>query len=211
MEKSDMGITFTVARLVFAACILAVAPSAMAQPSLPTDLEVPPVPTGLGVPDDQELFLAGYAIGTQNYMCLPASGKAAWRAVGPQATLFGVDGDGFVEQVTTHFLSTSPDGTARPTWQHSDDTSRVWGRVVASSTDPEYVAPGAIPWLLLESAGTAKGPTDGSQLAQTTYIQRLNTSGGLAPSIGCRRAADVGASAMVPYTTEYYFYRKRVE
>jgi hypothetical protein len=83
--------------------------------------------------------------------------------------------------------------------------------VVASSTDPEYVAPGAIAWLLLESAGTAKGPTDGSQLAQTTYIQRLNTSGGLAPSTGCRRAADVGASAMVPYSTEYYFYRKRVE
>lgn len=203
-----MKVTFT-GQMLVAVFVVAVATSAAAQSTLPTELDVPAVPSGLEVPNDQELFLAGYAVGTQNYVCLPSNGKAAWRAAGPQATLFGVDGDGFIEQITTHFLSVSPDGTARPTWQHSDDTSRVWGRVIASSTDSNYVAAGAIPWLLLESAGTATGPTEGSLMAQTTFIQRLNTSGGLAPSSGCRRASEIGASAMVPYTTEYYFYRLR--
>jgi len=67
---------------------------------------------------------------------------------GPQATLFNEHG----QQVITHFLSPNPDeaGTARATWQHSRDTSAVWARAIASSSDPAFVAPGAIPWLLLE-------------------------------------------------------------
>jgi hypothetical protein len=72
--------------------------------------------------------------------------------------------------------------------------------------DPAYVASGAIPWLLLEVAGTQQGPMGGSALVQTTFIQRLKTSGGIAPDSGCNETA-YGAVALVPYTTDYYFYK----
>src|SRR5262249_1173941 len=107
------------------------------------------------------------------------------------------------------FLSANPDesGTPRPTWQHSRDTSSVWGKAIANSGDPNFVAPGAIPWLLLQVVGNHSGPTGGSSLTRTTYLQRLNTFGGLAPTSGCTQASNVGAKALVPYMADYFFYR----
>ena len=171
----------------------------------------PDVPTDLVVPDGHVLFARGYAIGTQNYMCLPAaSGGVAWKFFAPQATLY-VTVLGLQAQLATHFLSANPeeDGLARPTWQHSIDSSKVWGKVYKISTDPNYVEPGAIPWLLLEKAGTETGPDGGSFMTQTAYIQRINTSGGVAPATGCSASGNIGALALVPYTTDYYFYKAR--
>jgi hypothetical protein len=169
----------------------------------------PAVPADLEVPAGQVLFLTGHAIGTQNYMCLPAAKGVAWRFLAPEATLFQPSNTGVGQQITTHFLSGNPieAGLARPTWQDSDDSSRVWGRVKAPSTDPNYVAPGAIPWLLVEVVGAALGPTGGSRLASATYIQRVHTVGGVAPSGGCSKSGDIGALTLVPYETDYYFYR----
>jgi len=49
----------------------------------------------------------------------------------PQATLFNDQ----LKQVTTHFFSPNPfENVIRATWQHSRDTSTVWGRVIGSST-----------------------------------------------------------------------------
>jgi hypothetical protein len=115
------------------------------------------------------------------------------------------------QQATTHFLSADPSGTARPTWQHSIDSSRVWGRVLGSSTDANYVEAGAIPWLLLEVADTAAGPMGGGTLTRTTFIQRLNTSGGVAPSTGCSDPSHAGTVVLVPYSTDYFFYRPAPE
>jgi hypothetical protein len=92
---------------------------------------------------------------------------------------------------------------ARPTWQSSVDTSAVWGKAIASSIDPAFVAPGAIAWLLLDVVGKQRGPAGGSILSQATAIQRVNTSGGLMPEGGCT----VGSIAFVPYTADYYFYK----
>jgi hypothetical protein len=173
-------------------------------------LDVPMVPDNLRVPAGNTLFLGARAIGTQNYVCLPTAKRTVgWRFIGPQATLFA-DGDSAPQQVTTHFLSVNPiEGTvARPAWQHSIDTSKVWGRVRSSSVDPLYVAPGAIPWLLLEAAGTELGPNAGGFMAQTTFIHRVNTSGGIAPAAGCTDDDEIGRVALVPYTTDYFFYRK---
>lgn len=168
-------------------------------------IDVPPVPLNIEVPPGHVPFLQGHAVGTQNFVCLVTKGGFAWTFVGPQATLFDpLSGD---QQLTTHFLSVNPvDTTARPTWQHSVDSSKVWGRVAASSADPNFVEPGAIPWLRLAAAGSESGPGGGSLLAQTTFIQRLNTSGGVAPSTGCRNANDIGTMALVPYTADYIFY-----
>jgi hypothetical protein len=168
----------------------------------------PEVPANLEVPAGHRAFLRAYAVGTQNYVCLETAAGVSWRFIGPQATLF-YPILGFQQQVTTHFLSANPDegGLARPTWQHSFDSSRVWGRSIASSSDPRYVEAGAIPWLLLQAAGTERGPAGGGFLASTSYIQRVSTSGGLAPSTGCGQRSDVGAVALVPYSTDYVFFR----
>ena len=98
----------------------------------------------------------------------------------------------------------------RATWQHSRDTSTVWGEVKPgnSSSDPAFVAPGAIAWLLVTVVGAQDGPTGSGKLTGTTFIQRLNTSGGVAPSIGCASSSDLGNKAFVPYTADYFFYRQ---
>jgi hypothetical protein len=196
-------------RLIVPALILAGLQFSTASAQATTPLEVPPVPANLEIPAGHTLFLATRAVGTQNYVCVSAAKRTVgWRFLGPQATVYVDGGGGLPQQATTHFLSVNPsEGLARPTWQHSIDTSRVWGRVRSSSADQNYVAPGAIPWLLLETAGTEVGPTGGGFMAQTTFIQRVNTSGGVAPSTGCTNDDHIGTLVLVPYTTDYFFYR----
>jgi hypothetical protein len=43
-------------------------------------------------------------------------------------------------------------------------------------------------------------------MADVTFVQRIRTAGGVAPSEGCS-AATVGAEARVPYRAVYCFYR----
>ena len=169
-------------------------------------IAAPVVPATLQVPAGNKPFLVGHATGTQNYICLPSGSGVAWTLVGPQATLFNDDD----RQVITHFLSPNPDegGLARATWQDSRDTSAVWARAIASSSDPDFVEPGAIPWLLLQVVGKEEGPDDGDRLTRTTYLHRVNTAGGPAPSTGCAQLSDVGARAFAPYLADYIFYRK---
>jgi hypothetical protein len=171
------------------------------------DVTPPPVPTTIQVPAGNKAFLKGFAVGTQNYICLPSGAGFAWTFFGPQATLFDDDD----KQVITHFLSPNPveNGTPRATWQHSKDTSAVWARATPATTssDPAFVAAGAIPWLRLEVVGDQDGPTDGHKLTATTFIHRVNTSGGVAPSTGCTLSTDVGKKALVPYTADYFFYK----
>jgi hypothetical protein len=167
----------------------------------------PPVPTNLQVPAPNQAFLVGHAFGTQNYVCLPSRsiGHVAWTLFTPQATLFNDQ----AEQLITHFFSPNPDesGIVRATWQDSEDTSTVWARAIASSTDPNFVAPGAIPWVLLQVVGAQAGPTGGERLSGTTFVQRLTTVGGAAPATGCNLPTDIGHEAFVPYTADYFFYR----
>jgi hypothetical protein len=170
-------------------------------------LSIPAVPANIEAPAGTKPFFLGYAIGTQNYMCAPTTTGVAWTFVGPQATLFDERG----RQLTTHFLSPNPDeaGLARATWQHSRDTSAVWARAIQSSSDPNYVAPGAVPWLLLEVVGNDEGPTGGDRLTPATHIQRLSTVGGVAPAAGCAAATDVNKRVFVPYEALYVFYKAR--
>lgn len=169
-------------------------------------IEVPSVPPGLEVPAGHKAFMVTHAVGTQNYVCLPTATGYGWSFWGPQATLFDDDDD----QKLTHFLSSDSGGAARPTWMHSKDSSTVWGSAVASATSvtaPDYVEAGAIPWLLVQVVDSAAGPTGGDKLQKTKYIHRLDTEGGVAPAAGCAAAADVGKKALVPYSTDYYFYK----
>ncbi|PPD49762.1 MAG: hypothetical protein CTY16_03265 [Methylobacter sp.] len=187
------------------------------QPAHAGRVTPPPVPTDIQVPAGNIAFLEGHAVGTQNYVCLPCPNPITPTAVcpasgfaftlfTPQATL-SADNN---RQIITHFFSPNPaeKGTIRAAWQDSRDTSTVWGGRATASSDPDFVAQDAIPWLLLPVAGTKKGPTGGRSLTAVTFIQRLNTSGGAAPSTGCDALTDVGTRAFVPYTADYFFYKK---
>lgn len=166
---------------------------------------VPEVPTDLEVPATEEVFLLGHGVGTQNYICQPAAslGRVAWTLFTPQATLFSDD----AEQLTTHFFSINPEepNTVRVTWEDSRDTSTIWARLLKSAT----VTPDAVAWLKLEVVGRRVGPTGGNTLFGTTFVQRLNTKGGLAPSTGCDNPQDIGGKAFMPYTADYFFYRRK--
>ena len=176
----------------------------------------PPLPDGMApVPAGNKLFLGTHAVGTQNYVCKPSGAGVSYVLFTPQATLFGEDG----VQIITHFNSPNPDepntdpkvvapqGTIRATWQFKD-TSRVWAKVHqpngAVTVDQESIA-----WVLLDAVGHQNGPTGGDKLTQTTFVQRLNTTGGLAPSTGCSSLTDVGNKAFVPYTADYFFYKAK--
>lgn len=165
---------------------------------------VPAAPESIQVPAGNRPFLVRHAVGTQNYVCLPSAGDFKFVLVTPQATLFGGDD----QQVATHYFSPNPfdNGKIAPTWQDSRDSATVWGQVIQSSSDPEFVAPDAIGWVLLRALGTLQGSGQSDGLSSTTYVQRLNTSGGVAPSTGCASSADLGKQAFVPYRADYVFY-----
>ena len=166
----------------------AIALAAAARPAAGQAVAPPPVPTDIQVPAGNTAYLKGYAMGTQNYVCLPGDAGLAWRFQGPQATVFykfRLFGSDVLQQIITHFLSPNPMETgapARATWQSSLDTSAVWAKKVKESSDPAYVAPGAIPWFLLQTTGVRNGPTGGASLTQTTYIQRVNIAGEYYPA-----------------------------
>ncbi|MBI4908325.1 MAG: DUF3455 domain-containing protein [Acidobacteria bacterium] len=185
-------------------CVLAVA-GMQAQ-----SIQPPAIPADLQVPSGHTAFLKAAASGTQNYICLPTADGMAWKFQAPQATLFVSlrwFGGEVRQQVATHFLSQNPveaETPARATWQASLDTSAAWAVKIKESSDPAFVAAGAIPWFLLQVAGTKRGPSGGEMLAQTSYIQRVNTTGGVTPTAACTEA---GALQFVPYTADYIFYR----
>ncbi len=176
---------------------------ALPQPARANSVTPPRVPPELQVPAGNTAFLEGHGVGTQNYICLPTATGFAFTLFTPEATLLSDD----AEQITTHFFGPNPaeNGTIRVAWQHSRDTSTVWAKLFH---DPVTVAKDAIPWLVLETAGVQAGPTGGDTLTATTFIQRVNTRGGLAPSTGCSSLADVGAKAFIHYTADYFFYKR---
>jgi hypothetical protein len=135
----------------------------------------------LQAPEGNKVAFHAYAEGVQIYRWNGAS----WVFVGPEAWLFDQDGD----VVGIHY--------AGPTWE-SASGSKVVGAVIARAT-PD---PGSIPWLLL-GAVSSEGP---GIFHRVTYIQRVNTVGGKAPA----EPGDFpGEVARVPYTADYYFYRKQ--
>ena len=203
MNNFNVSNNQAVSRNRFAACASAFAAACMLSGSLSAaKVTPPPVPPALQPPVGNEAFLKGHAIGTQNYLCLPVGTATVWALFGPQATLFSNND----KQIMTHFRSPNPleDGTPRLTWQDSDDTSAVWTVPRAIVASPN----GAISWQLLGVVGAENGPTGGDdKLAATTFIQLLNTLGGVAPATGCTGPGDVGRSAFVPYEADYFFYK----
>jgi hypothetical protein len=85
---------------------------------------------------------------------------------------------------------------AGPTWEGTDGSTVVAARLTSHVADAS-----AIPWLLL--AATANSDT--GKMSDVSYIQRIDTVGGLAPAAGCD-ADHIGEVADVDYTATYRFY-----
>lgn len=149
------------------------------------------VPAALDPPAEATIAFGFAAQGVQIYTCKAAVATAPAVTPGPTFTLkapHAVLSDG--PQVrAVHF--------AGPSWQALDG-SLITGAKVASSPSPD---PAAIPWLLLKAA-THSGT---GAFADVTFIQRLDTVGGVAPSTGCDDT-HLGTEVLVPYRSSYFFY-----
>lgn len=148
----------------------------------------PDVPANLRPPSGQALLLVAFATGSQIYECTPKAGQPSayeWTFRAPEAALADRSG----RSIGKHY--------AGPTWE-SNDGSSVKGDAKERAPAP---APSAIPWLLLSGRANS-----GSGVMSTVKsVQRLQTVGGIAPTMACG-AGNVGQVAKVPYTATYYFY-----
>jgi len=132
---------------------------------------------------DGPVIGAVHATGFQVYTWrADGAGKVGWTLKGPEATFD--DGAGFKG---TH--------SAGPTWTAADG-SKVVGRKVKERRSP---GGDGVPWLVLEAVSHGGA----GRLADATFIQRIHTSGGNAPSVDGGKAGD---DVRVPYTADYVFY-----
>lgn len=157
-------------------------PRAFSQDGLPQAVKVPP---------GNEVVLETVGTGDILYECRSRKdGTAAfdWGTVGPRATL--VDRNG--KEVGRY-------GGPPATWEHVDG-SRVTGTQIA-------VAPSSatsIPYQLVKA-----DPATGTGVMQgVTYIQRIQTKGGI-PPVASRNCTDANAGAQerVYYQADYIFWR----
>ena len=170
------------AGLLAALLLVATAPLLTAQERRTPEL--PPGCEALRVPAGHAVSAHAYATGVQTYRWDAANG--VWMFTGPLALLHADPAGRSL--IGIHY--------AGPTWL-SNSGSGVVGRVAVACT----VESTSIPWLLLSAVSSrGPGPFDG-----TTFIQRVNTTGGLAPA----HPGLPNETVWVPYTAEYWFYRAR--
>jgi len=152
------------------------------------------LPSNLEVPGGAKLILRVYARGVQIYTCVQVptdTARYAWVFVEPRASLYSKDN--YRQQTGKHYYSTDN----YPVWE-STDGSKVVGAKLQQAAAPDSAD---IPWILLKATSTEGfGP-----LRSTTFIQRVNTKGGKAPSTGADRIHK-GQFIRVAYTAEYVFY-----
>lgn len=170
---------------LFSVAVLALASNTVVRAD--DDVREPELPAACGsiqVEAGNKVSFHVYAIGVQVYKWNGAS----WTFKEPIANLYtnaNYKGRG----VGIHY--------AGPTWESNSGSKVLAARVPNTGCTPDG---SAIPWLLLK-----KVSTDGNGIFDNvTYIQRVNTTGGIAPMTA---GSTVGEEKSVPYTAEYYFYR----
>ncbi len=178
-------------RAALAACLLVMACGGAPDDEVASDSAAlsskcaPEAPATLAVPSGNKFAFALDAVGWQIYTCQASAGSYAWVFSAPSATLYNNGG----QVAGTHY--------AGPTWQANDGSTVVGARVAGATVDAT-----SIPWLLLRAV--SHNDVEG-RMSKVTYVQRLETVGGLAPSSGCD-ADHVGTTANVDYTAVYAYY-----
>ena len=141
--------------------------------------------SSITVPAGNKLAFHVYARGVQVYKWNIITQK--WDLIAPVANLFAEEN--FFGEVGSHYVG--------PTWE-SKSGSKVEGRrVLGTGCQPDLTA---VAWLLL-----SKHRTEGNGIfSSVTFIQRVNTTGGLPPS---EPGTVDGETKESYYTAEYYFYK----
>ncbi|MGH8617618.1 MAG: DUF3455 domain-containing protein [Burkholderiales bacterium] len=152
-------------------------------------MKAPEAPAAVTPPAHAKYNMTTVGVGEITYECRAKAGAAGafeWVFVAPVATLY----DGDKKAVGKYY--------GGPTWE-ANDGSKVTGKQLA-------VAPAAgtgnIPFQLVQA-----NPAMGSgAMTGVTYIQRLNTMGGVAPTAACAQG-NMGAKQLVKYQADYVFYK----
>ena len=145
------------------------------------------VPAPVQPPAGQKAAMTWTGTGELTYECRVKADNASlfeWVFVGPDAKL----ADAKTKAAMGKYY-------AGPTWETADG-SKITGKQVA-------VAPasaGNIPFQLVKT-----DPGSGA-MKDVTYIQRVNTKGGVAPADPCN-ASMKGTKKIVPYSADYVFYK----
>jgi hypothetical protein len=134
------------------------------------------------------------AEGFQVYECRAVAGNTTefqWVLKAPDAILFDDRGN----KAGTHF-----GGPTGPTWQAGDGSKIVAVKIAEAPA----LGGRAIPWLLLQ----VKSRQGDGVFAKVTYIQRIDTWAGRAPTTGATKET-VGKTTRVRYQATYRFFRAR--
>jgi len=152
-------------------------------------MSAPEVPAAVAVPAGNKPAMTLKGVGLLTYECRAKAGTAGaheWVFAGPDAALQDMKG----MQVGKYY--------GGPTWEHSDG-SKITGKQVA-------VAPGTAGAIPLQLVQTSPAMGSGA-FTGVTYIQRVNTIGGVAPAAPCDAGA-MGAKQTVKYSADYVFYKQ---
>ena len=138
----------------------------------------------LQVDAGHKVTFVAYAEGVQIYRW----NGTRWAFVEPEAVLYSGD-DEDAEVVGVHYRG--------PIWESNSGST-----VKAALVDLATLDPTAIPWLKLGAvASDGPGIFDG-----VTFIQRVSTAGGVAPTEAGEYEGEV---VRVPYSAWYYFYKEK--
>jgi hypothetical protein len=147
------------------------------------------VPDAIKVPEGNKMVLRTIGVGELTYECKDkkdAPGEVVWTFAGPSAVLNDESG----KQIGLYF--------GPPATWGGNDGSKVTGDQLA-------IAPGGtgnIPLQLVK----AKPATGSGIMQDVTFIQRLDTKGGVAPSSPCN-ADTKGNKEKVNYQADYLFWK----
>ncbi len=175
-------------RLAFAASAVSMLAACASAPMMKPYSQAA-LPAAVQVPAGNKVAMETVGVGEITYECRGKSdmaGQYEWVFVGPDAKLMDRSG----KQVGKYF---GPPAT----WENMDGS-----KVTATQVAVAPAAAGSIPLQLVKA-----NPAVGSgMMSGTTYIQRVATQGGVAPSAVCD-ATRMGTKQIVKYQADYIFYR----
>lgn len=152
-------------------------------------MTAPEVPQAVAVPAGHRPAMTLKGVGLLTYECRAKAGTAGayeWVFAGPDATLQDRSG----RTVGKYY--------GGPTWEHNEG-GKITGKQLAIAP----ASAGSIPLQLVQTTpATGAGPFNG-----VTYIQRVNTMGGVAPTSPCD-ASTMSTKQTVKYSADYVFYKQ---
>ncbi len=152
-------------------------------------MKTPDAPAAVTVPAGHKVAMMSTGMGDLTYECRVKAGATdqwEWVFTGPNAMLYDMN----KKMVGKYY--------GGPTWEAADG-SKVSGKQLAVAPSPNA---GSIPLQLVQTS-----PAMGNgAMTGVSYIQRLNTMGGVAPMDACG-AGSVGTKKTVKYQADYVFYK----